>query len=229
MKVHESMLRRVNLQAYTWVVLPLVAIGGWFYPLMGFLLFGCMIGAVGVSFFRGRNWCNWMCPRGAFLDLFLGPVSRKITIPAFFRHEAVRSFMVLFIFTVIGVQFYMAWGNLPAMGLALVRILSITTVVGILLGWGIHPRTWCHICPMGTVAHWIGRGQKPLQIDSNCISCGICADACPMQLTPNHFGRDNTFDYSDCLRCSSCMYSCPKNALSFNDSTFSTGSCKRIA
>jgi len=215
MKVHESMLRRVNLQAYTWVVLPLVAIGGWFYPLLGFLLLGCMLGAVGVAFFRGRNWCDWMCPRGAFLDLFLGPVSRKITIPAFFKHAAVRIFMLLLIFTVLGVQFYLAWSDLPAMGLALVRVLTITTVVGILLGWGIHPRTWCHICPMGTVAHWIARRQTPLQTGSSCVSCGICAQVCPMQLTPHELDRENSDEYSDCLKCNSCVNSCPKKALSF--------------
>lgn len=226
MKVHKSLLRRTNLQAYTWVVLPLVAIGGWFYPLIGFLLFGCMLGAVGISFSRGRNWCDWMCPRGALLDLFLGPVSRKVSIPAFFRHEAVRSFMLLLIFTVIGVQFYLAWGKLPAMGLALVRVLTITTVVGILLGWGIHPRTWCHICPMGTVAHWIARGQKSMQTSSSCVSCGICAQVCPMQLTPYELGRDDT---SDCLRCLSCVHSCPKKALTLGDSPINPESCGKVA
>ncbi len=226
MKVHKALLHRINLQAYTWVVLPLVAIGGWFYPLLGFLLFGCMLGAVGVSFFRGRYWCDWMCPRGAFLDLFLGLVSRKFTIPSFFRHEIVRTFMLLLIFTVIGVQFYLVWGNLPAMGLALVRVLTITTVAGILLGWVIHPRTWCHICPMGTVAHWVARGQKYLRAGSNCVSCGICAKVCPMQLTPNELDRDNS---SDCLRCLSCVHSCPKKALSFEDSTINPKSCDKVA
>lgn len=227
MKVHAALLRRTNLQAYTWVVLPLVAIGGWFYPLLGFLLFGCMLGAVGLSFFRGRNWCDWMCPRGAFLDLFMGPISRKIIIPVFFRNEAVRTFMVLLIFTVIGVQFYLAWGDIPAMGLAVVRVLTVTTVVAILLGWGIHPRTWCHICPMGTVAHWIARRQKPLRTGSSCVSCGICTKSCPMQLTPSEFSNGSAFEHSDCLRCSSCVYSCPKNALSFENDT--SGTCDRAA
>ncbi|SFR09991.1 4Fe-4S binding protein [Desulfoscipio geothermicus] len=229
MKNNRVLLRRVNRQAFTWVGLPLVAIGGWFYPMLGFLLFGCMLGAVGLSFFRGRNWCDWMCPRGAFLDLALGPISRKITIPKFFRHEAVRAFMVLLIFTVIGVQFYLNWGNLSAMGLALVRVLTVTTVVGILLGWGIHPRTWCHICPMGTVAHWIARGKKPLTAGSNCVSCGLCARACPMQLAPNEFGKDGSRDHSDCLRCSSCVYSCPKKALSFGDGSSDIKECRHAA
>jgi polyferredoxin len=216
MKASQTSSLRTNLQAFTWVGLPLVAIGGWFYPLLGFLLFGCMLGAVGMSFFRGRNWCDWMCPRGAFLDLALGRTSRKITIPAFFKNEVVRVFMVVIIFTVIGIQFYLAWGNLRAMGLALVRVLTVTTVIGILLGWWIHPRTWCRICPMGTVAHWIARGKQPLYTSSSCVSCGICARACPMQLKPNEFAIDGTSSYSDCLRCSSCVNSCPKKALSFD-------------
>jgi len=119
------------------------------------------------------------------------------------------------IFTVLCVQIYLAWGDLSAMGLALVRVLTITTVVGILLGWGIHPRTWCHICPMGTVAHWFALRQKPLQTSSSCVACGICAKVCPMQLTPNELDNDNSA-FSDCLRCSSCVYSCPKKALSFD-------------
>ncbi|WP_051273300.1 4Fe-4S binding protein [Desulfotruncus alcoholivorax] len=209
---------RTNLQAFTWVGLPLVAIGGWFFPVLGFLLFGCMAGAVGLSFFRGRNWCDWMCPRGAFLDLALGRLSRNIQIPKFFKNEFVRAFMVMFIFIVIGTQFYFSWGNIEAMGMALVRVLTITTVVAILLGWGIHPRTWCRICPMGTVAHWIARSKNKLYASSKCVSCGLCAKACPMQLNPAGIGSGEAIDFSDCLRCSSCIISCPKKALSFGQS-----------
>lgn len=230
MKRNQALKRRVSLQAYTWIGLPLVAIGGWFYPVMGFLLFGCMVGAISVSFFRGRNWCDWMCPRGSFLDRALGPISRNIKIPLFFKHEAVRTFMVILILTVIGVQFYLSWGDLQAMGLALVRVLTITTVVAILLGWGIHPRTWCHICPMGTIAHWIARSQKPLHTNDSCVSCGICAKSCPMQLTPNQLGDKDSTGYSDCLRCSSCVYSCPKKALSFEPfKTDHSSEGKRVA
>ncbi|SFG00343.1 4Fe-4S binding domain-containing protein [Desulfotomaculum arcticum] len=219
---------RTNLQAFTWVGLPLVAIGGWFFPVMGFLLFGCMVGAVGLSFFRGRNWCDWMCPRGAFLDLALGRLSRNVQIPKFFKHEFVRAFMVMLIFTVIGIQFYFSWGNIEAMGMALVRVLTITTVVAILLGWGIHPRTWCRICPMGTVAHWIARSKNKLHASNKCVSCGLCAKACPMQLNPSAIGTGDSFDYSDCLKCSSCISSCPKKALSF-ESNDKEKSCRVAA
>jgi len=85
-----------------------------------------------------------MCPRGAFLDLFLGPVSRKVTIPAFFKLESSAYFYAAADFYRAGCQFYLAWGNLSAMGLALVRVLTITTVVGILLGLGHSPS---HLVP----------------------------------------------------------------------------------
>jgi ferredoxin-type protein NapH len=83
MTVREFAKQRSRLQNHTWFGLPLVIIGGWFYPKFEYLLLGCMIGALGIAAFRGRTWCNWMCPRGSFYDLFLGKVSSKKTSRSF--------------------------------------------------------------------------------------------------------------------------------------------------
>lgn len=54
--------------------------------------------------------------------------------------------------------------------------------------------------------------------DSNCIRCGRCVDACPMNLMPfmlSHLSRKSKFDaakdynVTDCVECGSCSYSCP--------------------
>lgn len=209
--------KRKRLQSITWLALPAVIIGGWFYPVIGFLLFGCMLGAVGLAFSRGRNWCDWMCPRGSFFDLIFTNISRKIQIPSFFHSKAVRIFMLGAIFTAMGVQFYLGWGDLNAMGMALVRILTVTTLVGIILAVFIHPRTWCHICPMGTVAHWIAEGRKPLYISDNCSECGLCAKVCPMQLKPYSYKDEGIMGDNDCLKCSTCVASCPKKALTLDE------------
>ncbi len=212
----EKQKQRKLRQSLTWVGLPLVAVLGWFYPWLGFLLLGCMVGAVGVAAFRGRAWCDWMCPRGAFFDLFVRPLSRKKAIPAFFRNRAVRVFMLGLIFTMIGVQWYLAGGDVAAMGLALVRILTVTTVVGIILGLVIHPRIWCHICPMGTLGHWLSRGKEPLSINQTCTVCQACARACPMQLKPYEYRLGGIMGDHDCVKCGSCVAACPRRALSFS-------------
>ena len=214
--------RRTKFQKYTFMALPVVIISGWLYPAIGFLLFECMLGAVGFALFQGRSWCNWMCPRGAFYDLVVGKMSRNVQIPNFFHKKSVRIFMVGLIMSVIGVQFYLDWGNINSMGLVLVRLLTITTLAGIILGIIFHPRTWCHICPMGTIANWLSEGKKTMYISDNCVSCKLCAKACPMQLKPYEYKGFATMGDNDCLKCSSCVDACPKKALSFEK----PGSCQ---
>lgn len=203
-------------QKITWLGLPLVLLGGWFQPLLGFALLGCMVGAVGIALFNGRAWCNWMCPRGSFFDLFTEKISARRQIPDFFRRWPLRTFMVVMIFSMMGLQWYLSWGDLPAMGLALVRILTITTIVGIILAVIYSPRTWCLICPMGTIANLLAKKDKALRIETSCVNCKLCTKACPMQLKPYEFRQEGILGDRDCIKCTSCVAACPKKALSFD-------------
>lgn len=211
----EVQRKRRMRQHLTWPGLFLVAVLGWFYPWLGFLLLGCMAGAVGVALFKGRAWCDWMCPRGAFYDLFVAPLSLKKSIPAALRSTPFRAFMLALIFAVIGGQWYLAWGNASAMGLSLVRVLTVTTVVGIVLGLIYHPRAWCHICPMGTLSCWLSGGKEPLFIGSACTACRLCARVCPMQLEPYTYREKGTVGDNDCVKCGTCVAACPHRALRF--------------
>ncbi|HMK42618.1 MAG TPA: 4Fe-4S binding protein [Dissulfurispiraceae bacterium] len=209
--------KRRSLQTYTWLGLPLVVIGGWFYPLLGFLLLGCMVGAVAIAVTRGRQWCDWLCPRGSFYDLFLDRLSTKRTIPSFFRKTSARVGVIALLFTVLGVQFYFAWPSVEGIGKAFVVVLTVTTSIGILLGIGIHPRTWCHVCPMGSLANWISRGKKPLLIADSCVDCRVCERVCPMQLSPYRDKAHGRLRDNDCVKCGTCVAACPKKALVFAD------------
>jgi ferredoxin-type protein NapH len=63
---------------------------GWFLPLIGYFIPLCMLMGIGIASFRGRSWCDWLCPRGSFLDALLKKVSRNKKIPQVFRSTPLR-------------------------------------------------------------------------------------------------------------------------------------------
>lgn len=209
--------KRAKLQAYTWLGLPLVVIGGWFYPKLGFFLLACMIGAIGIAFYKGRAWCDWMCPRGSFYDLILKKLSFQKEIPAFFRKKAVRFLVLGTLLSILGVQIYFAWGDIDELGLVMVRVLTVTTTAGILLGIIYQQRIWCHICPMGTISNYLAEGKNPLTITEQCgATCKLCSTVCPMQLKPYRYKEQGIVGDNDCIKCSTCAAACPKKALQFD-------------
>lgn len=207
--------KRSRLQIYTFLGLPLVIVGGWFYPKLGYLLLGCMVGAISIAFYKGRAWCDWMCPRGSFYDLFIGKISRNKKIPDFFKKKTTRFAMLTILLSVLGSQIYMHWGDWDAVGSAMVTILTVTTLIGIILGVIYQQRIWCHICPMGTIGNQLSDGKQPLAINDSCVDCKICAKVCPMQLQPYKFKTDGVLGDNDCIKCSTCAIVCPKKALTF--------------
>jgi polyferredoxin len=208
--------KRTRLQKYTSVILPLVIIGGWIYPPLGFLLLLCMVGAVGIAIYNGRAWCDWMCPRGSFYDLFLEKLSRKIPFPGLFKKNWFRTVVLSLLMTALSMQIYYAWGSSYGIGQAFVTVLTVTTTVGIVLGAFYKPRAWCQICPMGTLGNWVSGDKKPLHVNEKCKDCKLCAKVCPMQLTP-YENKSGVMTDSDCIKCSSCVAACPINALKFDD------------
>ncbi|MEM5768511.1 MAG: 4Fe-4S binding protein [Bacillota bacterium] len=209
---------RNKIQPYLfWILLLFLAVGI-VYPVIGVIAIICMLAPIITAFFKGRYWCGNLCPRGSFWDNVIEKVSPKKPIPAFFRSVGFRIFMVFFIIGVFSVQMYYAWGDLAAMGAVFVRIILITTVVGVILGVFYHQRTWCSFCPMGTMASWLSalHKSKPLKVTNTCVDCKLCTSACPLQLTPYEAkGNEKGFTHSDCLKCSRCVEKCPKKALTF--------------
>ncbi len=128
--------------------------------------------------------------------------------------------MVLFIMTVFSVQMYDAWGDFAAMGMVFIRLIFITTVVGIVLGIIYHQRTWCSFCPMGTLAAVVSekRPSMTLMVDDSCVRCKKCEKVCPMQLKPyKKKGDPEGFLHKDCIKCGRCVDVCPKQALHFEE------------
>jgi polyferredoxin len=192
-------------------------VAGWFLPLLGYFIPLCMFAGIGMASIKGRKWCNWFCPRGSFADSYLKRISPERRIPDWLRSLPVRIGVLSFLMVMLAIQIIHRWPDPHAIGRFFVLLLTITTAVGILLAFLYHQRSWCYVCPIGSLSSWVGRNRYQLRMDSEvCIECGACTKTCPMQLEPQEMSEQREMAYKgDCLKCGLCIAACPKDALTF--------------
>ena len=190
---------------------------GWFYSLIGYFIPLCMIAGIGVAGWKGRKWCDWMCPRGSFSDSYMKVISPKKKIPHFFRSIPLRAGVIIFLMSMLTYQIIRLWPDPYAIGKLFMTLLTITTGIGVVLAIIIHQRTWCYICPIGTISSWVGKNRRQLYIkDDLCTSCKLCGKQCPMDLAPHGLKEKGRMSFKgDCLKCGICVKTCPKDTLSF--------------
>lgn len=195
------------------VLLAYLVLGFFVYPALGVIALVCMLAPVVLAPFRGRAWCGNYCPRGSLWDEVFAKVNPSRKIPAWARTAGFRYGVLVLIMGLFAWQMVNAWPSPSAMGLVFLRVIFITTLIGVVLAVKFSPRTWCSFCPMGTLAALFSRGKQPIRVARSCVSCGICAEACPMDLSP--YKQGDAFTEPDCIKCGVCVASCPKKALSF--------------
>jgi len=211
-------LKRYRLfkQAIMTVVFLIILIGGWWFPLLGYLIPLCVLLGILIAISKGRKWCDWLCPRGSFYDFLIKPFTPRKDIPAFFKGYPLRIGFLTFFMVMVTTQLILRWPDPIKIGAFFITLLTITTGIGIILAFFLHPRTWCRFCPVGSMAKWIGDGKLPLKINSDlCEECHSCAKICPINVKPALYkseGSKVVGDY-DCLKCDLCVKWCPKGAL----------------
>ena len=142
-------------------LLPVILIGGLFYPLIGYLVVIMVAFFLTLSFFKGRYWCWYLCPRGSFLDIVLSKMSFNRPIPKIFTREWFRWLVFILLMGFLAFRLFQTGGNLPVIGSVFIGMCILTTLIAIPLGMITKHRGWCMICPMGNLQEKIGRpGQK---------------------------------------------------------------------
>lgn len=216
-----------------WPLVPLVSFGGFIYPKVGLMLFPMLVLIMISGFFRGRFWCGNICPRGAFLDIPVRKISPGKKIGRFFSGRAVRIAALVMMFSVFGIniyrafQFYGTSSFLDRLGMVGVMMCAVTTSVALILSIGIHHRTWCSFCPMGTIQKFLhslknrilgnGYPDKHLTVltSSVCTGCKICSRECPLGIDVHSAVKSGkkVLDDNNCIKCGACAVKCRKNVL----------------
>ncbi len=145
-------------------------------------------------------------------------ISKKRAIPKLFRTRIFRGIMVVFLLSMFTTGVIQNWGNPYGIGMVFYRIIVITTVIGVILSLFFNHRTWCQICPMGTLAALISKiktKKKLLQISPKCVSCKLCHKKCPFGIVPYDY-KENPLSHPDCIQCGKCVTICPKNAIGYD-------------
>ena len=138
--------------------LPLIVIGGLFFPLLGYLVVAMMVTLLTMSFIKkGRYWCWNLCPRGSFLDIVLSKYSKKKPMPEFCLKKPFRWSIVIVLMGFLLIRLIQSGGNLIIIGSIFVSMCLATTIIAIVLGLYWKHRAWCMICPMGTLQEVIGK------------------------------------------------------------------------
>lgn len=181
----------------------------------------------------GRILCGWACPFGLVQDLlykvpyvkfqmprwtrfikygvFLGLV---IAVPVFFS----TSFPLYFcrLCPVATVESAIPWaiinGTTDLIGLS-VRLVILFVLIILVMG---HRRFFCKvICPLGACLSLFNRFAAIFpQRNADCIDCGTCNRACPMETKrgENQFGvYDDRVE--ECISCLECQKKCPTEAM----------------
>jgi ferredoxin-type protein NapH len=209
-----SFLKRIY-KKYGYSILLLFLISGLFNPTIAILALLCMMGPIFLSLFKGRLWCGHICPRGNFFDNIISQFSNDKKVPWILRNILVRALVAVVMLYFFIHNTLMQWGNFKEIGMIFYKMIALTTIVGIFLSLLFHERTWCHMCPMGSISAFfsIFSGQKnSLKVLSSCVNCKRCANVCPLSIRPFKY-KGKVISHPDCIKCNKCAEVCPKKAI----------------
>lgn len=204
---------------YSFIVLLVFVILGAFDSRIALAAIFCMLGPIVLSIFKGRFWCGNICPRGSFYDTVLSKISNKRKVPYLLKSPAFRFAVVVFMMSMFANGIISNWGDLAGIGFVFYRMIVATTVIGIIFSAFFNHRTWCHFCPMGTMASVISRFRKNknvLKVSSGCVSCKKCEKKCPIGIVPYDF-RGDILSHPDCIQCKECVTVCHMNAIRYDE------------
>ncbi len=204
----------LKITPYLGFLVVIVSIGGLWYPILGYFMVLVMGTLFITSIFRGRWFCGNLCPRGIYFDYGIINISKKRKNPNILSSMWVRlpGFTLLMVLMTYRISVtFAAHNTFELIGTILVSMCLVTTIIGTMLGGYFNTRSWCIVCPMGTMQRIIGGNKYRLKMaHESCVDCKLCEKVCPMELEVRDIGNN-----PDCIKCGRCVEKCPNDSLSF--------------
>lgn len=163
-EIIERCRRQMLLQIwkkYGFVLLLLFIIGGFYSKIFALIAVICMLGPIVLALLGyGRLWCKNICPRGNFYDRVIYKYCSKKPNPKLIKSTVFKIAVILFIFIIFGASITKYWEDIKKIGSIFHRMIIATTLVGIILAFIFNHRTWCCLCPMGSISLFISKYKK---------------------------------------------------------------------
>ncbi|GEM_PF-902841 len=138
-----------------------VAVGGYFFPLVGLAVPGLIVLALATNLGSRRFFCGRLCPNGRLYSAALHRASRRGTLPDFLRSPHVRR-------AICGFTFFCAVNLLVRYGGGIAQVARVFWAIylasigfGFIMGYFFKPRAWCAVCPMGTLQDTVSFRPAP--------------------------------------------------------------------
>lgn len=214
MSVIREKPHRKTVQMLLAPLVPLVIIGGVFYPYLGYVALAMMILMLVLAVFRGRYYCGWICAMGSFHERILARISLKREMPSLFKKSWFRWLFFAGLMGLMVTRLIMSGGEPERVGAVFVMMWTVATTIAIAFGLYYKPRSWCNFCPMATMQGLYSQNTYLLKVSEECKQCGLCRKVCPVQTNPGAYKTQGYVPSPECMRCGNCVVNCPRSALS---------------
>jgi hypothetical protein len=145
--------------SWTWVLFLLYMVMSIIDVRLGILGFICMFSPILFALFgKKKKHCGSYCPRASFLKNFMGRVSLKHTLPKPLRSNTFRWILFSLMMGMFIFSLSRTGGDLTKIAQVMFRMIAVSSVISLTMGFFYKERSWCTVCPMGFTAKLIGNG-----------------------------------------------------------------------
>lgn len=158
------LLKKKSHMDWAWILILsffILSILNIYFGLLGLI---CMTAPLYHAFKgHGKLHCSHYCPRGSIFGKSLQRFSLNRALPEWMRTKWFKNLLLFIMLGLFSFSMYHSGRDLKKISFGIFRLMTVSFIVGALLGIFFKPRSWCQVCPMG---HGTGMIENLLKKES---------------------------------------------------------------